>query len=440
MITFISSIGEILIGFLMTYLYIENQRPKKRTEIVVLCGVSIIMSMALAYSRSYTHVSVPVILGCTMLSSIVFWVIRRENFLYILSVVWSYYCFYSLMQVFYIYWFVGQAEMVEGMYWGVFTNVSASIRQFVYFYSLFITTFLLWAFRKLLQRKSVDLKDYKSVLLGACISMTVLFVYYREFLHDLAVVSKTIEGVNFVTFLTTAIIILLFTLAFLKSKTIEKENAILQLHDEIVKVRYQELEEAVSKNRQLVHDINNHLMVLQEYARIDNNKNIYQYVNEMRTQYEVTSQKRWTTQPVIDFILNQKKMEAEQKKVSFEIKAEKGICMPVSESEICVVLGNLLDNAIEAAGKVEKNLGWIKVLIGKQNEMIFFKIENSFLTEPILKNGEYITTKENKNAHGYGIKSVKRIIKNCDGTISFEAKNRTFSVRIILPKGEKDRM
>ena len=142
----------------------------------------------------------------------------------------------------------------------------------------------------------------------------------------------------------------------------------------------------------------------------------------------------------MDFILNQKKMEAEQKQISMEIQAERGIQMPIAESEICVVLGNLLDNAIEAASKTEENTGWVKITIGQQNEMTFLKIENNYQEEPVTKNGEYVTTKENKNAHGYGIKSVKRIIKNQDGMIDFEAEKYVFSVRIMLPPRMQGKM
>ena len=203
--------------------------------------------------------------------------------------------------------------MVDGSFWGIFTNVKGPIRQLVYFYSLFITTILLIAFWKFLQRRQAELRDYRMVLLGFCVATTVLLVSYRGFLQELSVVEKKIKGSHFVTFLAVAIIILLLTMAFFRGRTIEKENAMLQLHDEIVKVRYQELEEAVTKNRQLVHDINNHLVILQEYARVKENEKIYQYIEELRSQYEVTAQKRWTAHPVMDFILNQKKMEAEQK-------------------------------------------------------------------------------------------------------------------------------
>lgn len=440
MITFISSIGEILVGFLMSYLYIDYELPRKKMEIATIGFASFIMGMLLAYSRNYTHVSVSAVLICTLLSSVIFWIIRRENFLYIISVIWSYYSFYSVMQVFYVYWFVGNKEMVDGSFWGIFTNVKGPIRQLVYFYSLFITTILLIAFWKFLQRRQAELRDYRMVLLGFCVATTVLLVSYRGFLQELSVVEKKIKGSHFVTFLAVAIIILLLTMAFFRGRTIEKENAMLQLHDEIVKVRYQELEEAVTKNRQLVHDINNHLVILQEYARVKENEKIYQYIEELRNQYEVTAQKRWTAHPVMDFILNQKKMEAEQKQISMEIQAERGIQMPIAESEICVVLGNLLDNAIEAASKTEENTGWVKITIGQQNEMTFLKIENNYQEEPVTKNGEYVTTKENKNAHGYGIKSVKRIIKNQDGMIDFEAEKYVFSVRIMLPPRMQGKM
>ena len=107
--------------------------------------------------------------------------------------------------------------------------------------------------------------------------------------------------------------------------------------------------------------------------------------------------------------------------------------MPITESEICVVLGNLLDNAIEAASMVKDEKRWIEIIIGQQNQMLFLKIRNNYLRELIIKKGEYQTTKQNKEAHGYGIKSIRYTIQKYGGAVNIKTENNWFEMKIIIP-------
>ena len=74
--------------------------------------------------------------------------------------------------------------------------------------------------------------------------------------------------------------------------------------------------------------------------------------------------------------------------------------------------------------------------------MLFIKIANDFESETIFHNGEYLTTKTNKSAHGYGIKSARRIVEKYDGSITFQAEENVFQVKIsfLSSEGEKEEM
>ena len=82
---------------------------------------------------------------------------------------------------------------------------------------------------------------------------------------------------------------------------------------------------------------------------------------------------------------------------------------PLEEKDICVLLGNLLDNAIEASETVKNHDAWIRVKLEKAGYLFFIEISNSCEKVPEIIDGEILTTKREKEFHGYGLKSVKRI-------------------------------
>lgn len=138
--------------------------------------------------------------------------------------------------------------------------------------------------------------------------------------------------------------------------------------------------------------------------------------------------KKWTGNQIIDFVLNQKILRAEKMGIEITVKAETIGEIPIGESEICALFGNLLDNAIEASAKVIDDRRWVEVYLSKKKNMFFMEIANNYLQEPVFENGELISTKG--CSHGYGLKSVRRIVDKYDGMLTYKAGNHIFRVNI----------
>lgn len=143
-----------------------------------------------------------------------------------------------------------------------------------------------------------------------------------------------------------------------------------------------------------------------------------------------TSDQMWTGNVMIDLILNQKSAEAREKGIKMNI-----LTVPISEfsctdREIISLFGNLLDNAIEACGRMDVDDTWINFKMEKQNQMLFIEIANSIGEIPRCKNGEFITSKKEAGSHGYGLKSIERIVRRYDGTISCQVDKNQFCVEI----------
>lgn len=96
-----------------------------------------------------------------------------------------------------------------------------------------------------------------------------------------------------------------------------------------------------------------------------------------------------------------------------------------------IILGNLLDNAIEASSKVEEN-PYINVKLKYDKGRLFLQVANPYAGELIEKSGKFITTKADKDNHGIGLESVKKVIQKYSGTMSVDYDDNIFSVVILM--------
>ncbi len=108
----------------------------------------------------------------------------------------------------------------------------------------------------------------------------------------------------------------------------------------------------------------------------------------------------WIGNSVADMLIEQKRVQAEKERIAFDIEI-----VPIEEWLFtCSLLGNLLDNAIDACKRIEQNDKWILLQIEIQKNFLFIKISNSIDEMPVMKKGIPVSTKQNKKRHGYGLK------------------------------------
>lgn len=103
------------------------------------------------------------------------------------------------------------------------------------------------------------------------------------------------------------------------------------------------------------------------------------------------------------------------------------------DSETCSLLGNLLDNAIEACMRMDYNANkWVSVKIENQKQLLFIKIENSINEAPVMEKGRPVSVKGDKKRHGYGLKNVERILNKYDGTIAYLSRDKAFQIELLI--------
>ncbi len=134
---------------------------------------------------------------------------------------------------------------------------------------------------------------------------------------------------------------------------------------------------------------------------------------------------------MINTMLVLKRREAEARRITVRIAAEVPEAVGMDDVDLCSVMGNLLDNAIEACDKLPDDK-WIDIKIGMRAGYLFVVVENRF--DGILreKNGELLTTKADGENHGYGTKILRQIAKKYQGEASFTTAQDVFTARMML--------
>lgn len=209
------------------------------------------------------------------------------------------------------------------------------------------------------------------------------------------------------------------------------EQKIFEVRNETMQHQYQELNESYERYRHLVHDEKHILCYLKECIQTGKNQEALAFIESSQKSIADRSRSFWTGITTLDFMLNIKKRKMDSVHIEFFLEAKVSE-IPMEDADFIVALGNLLDNAIEAAEQCQKENRKIWMSIQNINEMFLMNLKNTCETEPIEKNNKFVTHKKNADRHGLGVESVRRIMDKYQGEISFDYKNGFFEVSIII--------
>lgn len=238
----------------------------------------------------------------------------------------------------------------------------------------------------------------------------------------------------FVMCIFISLSIYIYTLGRMREKNLQLLE--LQTVSEIERVQYNEIVSSVSQLRFLRHDLKNHISTLQYMIENEKYQEANQYINDLSKTVNKTYHLVACGNPTIDSVLTNKIMQCKASNIIVKYTVILPDKIPLSDIEICSLLGNLIDNAIEASIKIhDTNLRTIDLHIRPFNDMLCIKISNS-------SNGQYINTKKGFNTskksslfeeHGLGLSRVKDIIDSHSGMIQILPENSKFTVNILIP-------
>ena len=204
---------------------------------------------------------------------------------------------------------------------------------------------------------------------------------------------------------------------------VEKELARLKTEQaELLERDYTTLNNAYAINAKLFHDFHNHIAFLRHLLSNAKLEEAIQYLDELQTPVQKITKTIWTGDEMVDYIINSKAATAKEHNIQYEAQVEFPRHTNLRSVDLCAILGNLLDNALEAAEQVpEKEKRFIQLTIRRINQMLIIKVENI-----ILQDGVLTTSKVKNGLHGWGLKSAQAAAEKYDGTVQTSYKDKVF--------------
>lgn len=230
--------------------------------------------------------------------------------------------------------------------------------------------------------------------------------------------------------------ILLFAVLFYRlSRQRETELELAKLREEqaeILERDYEALSRTYDENAKLYHDLHNHLEVLYHCLARGDVQEAMQYCEDLRTPIREISQTVWTGDKALDYLISSKVALARQEQIRTEVKIEYPRNTNIRSVDLTTILGNLLNNALEAARMAPEPLRFLNLTIRRIHEMLIVKVENGYGEAPVQENGALVTSKENRTLHGWGLKSALTAAERYDGSIQTDYADGVFRAVVTL--------
>lgn len=215
------------------------------------------------------------------------------------------------------------------------------------------------------------------------------------------------------------------------SNLIDKRIAVYQR--ELIETHYAEVENMYKQIRGWRHDYRNHIQVMKAYASNGDMAAIKKYLDELESDLATVDTVIKTGNPMADAILNSKISLAKSRKVPVKADVFIPLALKTSELDLCVIIGNLFDNAIEASLALPEEKRMIRIYMDMKNTQLYISFTNFTASKKQLKqNGRFKTTKG--EGHGFGLIRMDTIIERLDGYINRNSENGAFTTEILIPQ------
>ena len=233
------------------------------------------------------------------------------------------------------------------------------------------------------------------------------------------------------TAITIACIALLISAFFLLRKLFYHlvDKRIARFQSDLISKQTVEIQNMYRQMQEWRHDYRNHIQNMK--IRLDGDQGeLEQYLDELADDLTQTDTSIQTGNVMADAVLNSKLSVAEQKSIQLNVKAHipKGIEM--TDVEMCSVLGNLLDNAIEACEKLPCDKRFLRVYIDKFKGQFYLSVQNS---SPSIQRDKGIFRTTKAGTHGFGLFRIDRIAKKYGGYVNRQYEEGVFATELLLP-------
>ncbi len=214
-----------------------------------------------------------------------------------------------------------------------------------------------------------------------------------------------------------------------KTHQIKQENHLLNLRN----IQYDNLQQRIDEARQAKHDVRHHVLMAREYLHSGKLQELEAYLDAYTESLPETRSLIYCQNHATNAVLGYFHQQAQRHGITMDVFVQLPETIAIPETTISVVLGNLLENAVEACRNVRSGEKRITVRGKYQMASIFFDITNTYSgTLQQNKSGDFQSTKSTHR--GLGLHSVSQIAQSQGGMLELEAKDGIFRASVLLPE------
>lgn len=215
-----------------------------------------------------------------------------------------------------------------------------------------------------------------------------------------------------------------------KKSEMRKEIELMNLLRKKEREQYHLSKETITLINQKAHDLKHQIRALREMPKEQAGK----YLDEMEESVSLYEAMVQTGNETLDIILTEKSLFCREQGITLSCVAD-GSCLDFIDTvDLYTILGNAIDNAIEAAVKLEeREKRQIDLMIYRRKKLLTIQIINPLEAPLVYEEGVPVTTKKDREYHGFGLKSIKHTLKRYDGALNIEEADGCFFVTMVIP-------
>lgn len=288
-------------------------------------------------------------------------------------------------------------------------------------------------FIRLIKNKKL-LENYNVWFYVGCIVIIVCELLIDSFLLSKSIMLKKID--SYILCLTLFIIWFLasiscISISIYKYIQIKYQQSKTDINMKLLSEQYEFMVQSYEDKRCQVHDILQHDIMLLGMLENHQYEKAVTYLKE-RLRKGKKGQNRYTGLTTVDIMLSHKISTAERYHIRFHVVADI-YEYPLKDNDLCILMGNLLDNSIEAVKELPEEQREIEIILKSPNKIFMMEITNPYVGKLKKKNEHYLTTKkENQQMHGIGLYSVEKIVMAYKGDIEIRDYGKVFKVIITI--------
>lgn len=278
-----------------------------------------------------------------------------------------------------------------------------------------------WGIAQMVKRNNFK----QLILLGSLVSICVIIMVDVQFNQ---------RGLEYDLLCRIAIIVsscfaLCLQYAELKGGLLEMENTVIQQLLAAERIQYTTFKDSVDVINRKCHDLK-HQVAAVRAGVVQDPQSALKEIEDAVSIYDAVAK---TGSETLDAILTEKTFYCQKHNILLTYLVDAKELSFIDAADLYALFGNALDNAIESVMKADWEKRFITLRINRRNDMISIHVENYCTTPSVFCDGMPVTTKTDKENHGFGVKSIQYLVERYEGYVSFRTMQETFLVDITIP-------